>query len=72
MSTTNWVETVKSYNMASKMSSKKSPTDKSESVFDKVKEKISELKNNIEEKMNDAKEKVDGKALVMLGLGCAS
>ena len=54
------------------MSSKKSPTDKSESVFDKMKEKISELKNNIEEKMNDAKEKVDGEALVMLGLGCAA
>ena len=35
-----------------------------------MKEKISGLKNNIEEKMDNVKEKVDGKALVMLALGC--
>ena len=52
------------------MSSKKSP--KAESLYDKMKEKIFELKENIEEKMDIVKEKVDGKALVMLALGCAA
>ena len=51
------------------MPSKKSPKD--ESLFDNMKEKISELKNNIEENMDNVTEKVDGKALVMLALGCA-